>query len=90
MPYVIKKNKTDSGTEYCVHKEGADGKPMGKSHGCHPTHDKALTQMRVLYAAEGKSFEMFGFELTENTESNDDEIDSVWMKDLQDLCNQKL
>src|SRR3990167_1441921 len=33
---------------------------MGKSHGCHPNHEKALAQMRALYSAEGKSFDLFG------------------------------
>ena len=33
---------------------------MGKSHGCHPNHEKALAQMRALYSAEGKSFDFFG------------------------------
>src|SRR3990167_5892266 len=58
MPYVISKKDK----EFCVYREGDDGKPMGKSHGCHPTHDKAVAQMRALYAAEGKSFDIFGEE----------------------------
>jgi len=59
LPYIISKKDK----EYCVYKEGDDGKPMGKSHGCHPTHDKAMAQMRALYAAGGKSFEFFGEEI---------------------------
>src|SRR5574342_737197 len=61
MPYLIKK-KPDK-AEWCVYKEGADGKPMGDPHGCHPSHDKAMAQMRALYANEGKSFEFLGEEL---------------------------
>src|SRR3990167_6847159 len=56
MSYVISKKDK----EFCVYREGDDGKPMGQSHGCHPTHDKAVAQMRALYAAEGKSFDIFG------------------------------
>ena len=60
MPYLIQKKSGKS--EYCVYKKGADGKPIGDPHGCHPSHEKALSQMRALYANEGKSFELFGEE----------------------------
>ena len=58
MPWVIKK----SGSTWCVHKEGADGKPMGESLKCHKTHAEALAHMRALYVNvdKGKSFYIFG------------------------------
>jgi len=58
VPWVIKK----SGSTWCVHKEGADGKPMGESLKCHKTHAEALAHMRALYVNvdKGKSFDIFG------------------------------
>lgn len=38
--------------QYCVYKLDADGKPMGKPLGKHPTEDEARTQMRALYVEE--------------------------------------
>ena len=55
MPYVIKKTKNNGNDMWCVHKEGADGKPMGESMGCSDTHDSAKKHMAALYANEGKS-----------------------------------
>ncbi len=44
--------------EHCIYKLDADGTPMGKTLGCHPTEGEAMAQMRALYANEpgvGKS-----------------------------------
>ena len=46
MPY----NVIESGSEFCVVKK-SDGKKMG----CHPTKEKAMVQMRALYANEAMS-----------------------------------
>ena len=61
MPYVIQKNKGKA--EWCVFKEGNDGKPMGESINCHISHEKALGAMRAIYANEGKSFLFLGEEM---------------------------
>ncbi len=45
MPYKVEKR----GSEYCVVK-----KDDGKKIGCHSTREKALRQMRALYAKEKK------------------------------------
>ena len=86
MPWVIKK----SGSTFCLHKEGADGKASGEALKCHKTHAEALTHMRGLYANvdKGKSFDIFGEDesLKAKMKKGDDEIDSSWMKDLQELC----
>lgn len=68
MPYKIFKN--DAG-EFCVHKESADG-GKGEKIGCSPTRDKALAQMRALYAAESKELlieELMEQKEIDNTES---------------------
>lgn len=46
MPFVIKQR----GDEHCVYTQGEDGEAKGDPHGCHPTREKALAQMRALYA----------------------------------------
>jgi len=46
MPWMIAKR----GEEYCVYKKGADGKPTGKTKGCHSTRKKAEGQMAALHA----------------------------------------
>ena len=61
MPYVIQKKKGKA--EWCVFKEGNDGKPMGESINCHISHEKALGSMRAMYANEGKSFLFLGEEM---------------------------
>jgi len=48
MPYLIVKQDD----EYCVYRQGADGKPRGETLGCHPTRDEAQEQMAALYANE--------------------------------------
>jgi len=45
MPWVIAKK----GEEWCVYKEGADGKPTGDARGCHPTEAEAKKQQAALY-----------------------------------------
>lgn len=55
MPYVIKKTKKNGTDMYCVHKEGADGKPTGDSLGCSDTREMAKKHMAAMYANEGKS-----------------------------------
>lgn len=52
MPWTKKKNRKG---QICVHKEGADGKPIGPSLGCHDTEAEANRQLAALYAQEGKS-----------------------------------
>ena len=61
MPYVIQKKKDKA--EWCIFKEGSDGKPSGESINCHTTHEKALGSMRAMYANEGKSFLFLGEEM---------------------------
>lgn len=50
MPYKV----VEQNGEYCVYKHDADGNPVGKAHGCHPSRSEANSQMRALYAAEDK------------------------------------
>jgi hypothetical protein len=51
MPWsVAKKNK-----QFCIFKEGADGKPSGETLGCHDSREEANKQLAALYASEGKS-----------------------------------
>lgn len=45
MPWTIEKN----GSEFCVHKENADGS-VGEQLKCYPTREKALAYQRALYA----------------------------------------
>lgn len=45
MPWMIAKR----GEEYCVYKKDADGKPVGKTKGCHSTRKKAERQMAALH-----------------------------------------
>jgi len=45
MPYTIQRN--DEG-EYCVYREGEDGKPIGDTLGCHPTQDEAAAQIGAI------------------------------------------
>lgn len=52
MPWTKKKN---SKGQFCIHKEGDDGKPMGKSLSCHDTEKEANAKLSDLYASEGKS-----------------------------------
>jgi hypothetical protein len=61
MPYKV----VEEDGKYCVYKHDAEGNPVGKSHGCHPTRDEANGQMRALYANEGK--ELDGAEVIEAT-----------------------
>ena len=64
MPYMIQKN---SDGEFCVHKQDADGMPMGDSMGCHPTRAEAKKQMVAIMANEdmpeaGKAYAVKAFE----------------------------
>ena len=45
MPWMIVKKED----EWCVYKKDSDGKPTGKTKGCHPTKKKAEAQQRALY-----------------------------------------
>lgn len=47
MPYKVQKN----GSQYCVHKENADGS-IGERVACHDSESQASDQVRALYAAE--------------------------------------
>lgn len=49
MPYM----KVKHGDEWCVHKKGEDGMPMGDSMGCHETEAEADAQIRAIEADEG-------------------------------------
>jgi len=51
MPYITVK----SGKEFCNYKEGDDGKTSGVAIACFDTKEKAIEQLRALYASEGKS-----------------------------------
>ena len=54
MPWIIaKKNE-----EWCVYKKGSDGKPTGKTKGCHPSKKKAEAQMAALHANVLESVEL--------------------------------
>ncbi len=44
MPYTLKRK----GSQWCVHRRGAGGRPVGRSFGCHPTKKKALRQLAAL------------------------------------------
>lgn len=46
MPWIIVKKKS----EWCVYKKDADGKPTGKTKGCHPSRKEANDQMAALHA----------------------------------------
>jgi len=48
MPWKAVKEKE----QFCVYKEDAEGKPAGKTLGCHPTKAKADAQLAALYANE--------------------------------------
>lgn len=53
MPYTIVDNGADAGDErYCVHKKDEEGQPIGKSLGCHPSRDKAESQIAAIWANE--------------------------------------
>ena len=54
MPWIVVKKKN----EWCVYREGADGKPTGKTKGCHPTKKKAQAQQRALYHFVHESMEL--------------------------------
>lgn len=49
MPFLKVKN---DGGEVCVYKRGSDGKPEGKTFGCHPSDEEADEQIAALYASE--------------------------------------
>lgn len=51
MPYMIVKN----GSQFCVHKQGMDKKPMGAAMGCHDNMKDATDQMRAAYANDSGS-----------------------------------
>jgi hypothetical protein len=46
MPYMIQKD----GEQFCVYKQGEDGKAMGESLGCHDAEADAKKQLAALYA----------------------------------------
>lgn len=46
MPWIIRKK----GDQFCVYKEGADGRPEGDSLGCHANEGAADRQRQALYA----------------------------------------
>lgn len=52
MPFMIVHHKAADGKaeEWCVHTQADDGDPKGSSHGCHPTREQAVQQLRALYA----------------------------------------
>jgi hypothetical protein len=53
MPWIV----VEEGGQYCVYREGADGKPAGNSRGCHRTREEARQQQAALYAAEARQEE---------------------------------
>lgn len=46
MPFMIVRR----GDQHCVFTQDESGNPKGTSHGCHPTREKAIAQLRALYA----------------------------------------
>jgi len=44
--------------KYCVYKEGPNGKPIGKSRGCHDTEEDARNQQKLLYRVAPEQKEM--------------------------------
>ncbi len=45
MPYKV----FAENDKFCVYTLDAEGKPKGSTHGCHPTREAAMRQMRALY-----------------------------------------
>jgi len=48
MPYTI----TVRDNEYCVYRKDSNGKPFGKTLGCHPTKKKAIAQIGAIESSE--------------------------------------
>lgn len=72
MPYTIAKNDKE---EFCVHKKGEDGEPMGESLGCHKTKKEAVAQIGAIESEEkregGKSFDVVEETITEPENTKD-------------------
>lgn len=54
MPYKIFSEKG----EFCIYKHDGSGNKVGSTHGCHPSRPDAVKQLRALYWAEGKEYDL--------------------------------
>ena len=86
MPWMIAKK----GEEYCVYKKGADGKPMGKTKGCHSSRKKAEGQMAALHANVLESVELAHGELRDRVRAaleiryaiDPSTMEGLWVKEM--------